>query len=116
LERLELGDQVALREDRGLRLVPVSAISHIEADDNYSQVFVAGSAAAFVRRSLTEWEKLLPERAFLRISRSLLVRLAAVREVHPESRELTLVSLEGLDVPLRLGRRAGLLLRRGLGR
>jgi two-component system LytT family response regulator len=113
--RLELDDQIALREDRGLRLVPVAAISHIEADDNYSQVFVAGAPTAFVRRSMAEWEKLLPENAFLRISRSLLIRLAAVRSVQAESRELTLVTLEGFDLPLRLGRRAGLLLRRELG-
>jgi hypothetical protein len=35
--------------------------------------------------------------------------------VQAESRELTLVTLEGFDLPLRLGRRAGLLLRRELG-
>jgi len=115
LARLQAGDQVALREDRGLRLVPVASITYIEAEDNYSQVHLTAGPAAFVRRSLAEWEKLLPDSMFLRLGRSLLIRLTAVSAVHAQSRELTLVTLKGAAEPLRLGRRAGLLLRRGLG-
>lgn len=107
-------DQVALRDDSGLRLVPVRSITHIEAEDNYTRVHLLGSSPALVRRTLAEWERSLPAAPFLRVDRSLIVRLDAVRTLCSESRDLTRLTLEGRAEPIGLGRRATARLRKAL--
>lgn len=107
-------NRVALSEDRGIRLVPTQSITHIQAVDNYTNVHLVDGPAAFIRRSLAGWEKVLPQDQFLRIDRSLLVRLGAVESLVTESRDSSLLRITGQEHPILLGRRAGLLLRRAV--
>lgn len=106
--------QVALQEDRDLRLVPLTSITHIEAQDNYTLVHLAEGRSALIRRPLVEWEQHLPKDVFLRLGRSILVRIGAIRSVDVESRDLTRITLAGSKKPILIGRRAGLLVRRAL--
>ena len=107
-------NRVALSEDRGIRLVPTHSITHIEAVDNYTNVHLLDGPAAFIRRPLSGWEKLLPQDQFLRIDRSLLVRLGAVESLVSESRDSSMLRLSGQEQPILLGRRAALILRRAV--
>jgi len=107
-------NRVALSEDRGIRLVPTQSITHIQAVDNYTNVHLLDGPAAFIRRSLSGWEKLLPQDQFLRIDRSLLVRVGAVQSLISESRDSSLLQLAGQEQPILLGRRAALVLRRAV--
>lgn len=113
---LALEDLVSLREDRGLCLVPVREITHIEAEENYTRVHRANGRPAFVRRPISEWERLLPPDHFVRVVRSLIVQLGAVRGLHPESRDRVQLTLLGQPTPLPLARRAGHRLRQALDR
>ncbi len=108
------GDLVFLRNDRALRVVPASAITHIEAEENYSRVHLADAPPMLVRRQISEWERLLPPSRFVRIDRSLLVQLAAVRALTAESRDLAHLTLLGRREPLVLARRAAVRLRQSL--
>lgn len=112
--RPPIGDLVALEEARGLRFVPISSIVHIAAEGNYTHVHLSDGPSGFVRRSLAEWEKLLSKHEFLRLDRSLLIRLGAVQHFHAESRDSASLVLKGKDVPVLLGRRAALNLRRAM--
>lgn len=112
--RLQDSDLILLKEERSTRLVPLQAVSHIKAEENYTSVFLIDAAPAFVRRTLTEWERILPEGRFLRVDRSLILRLDAVQSLHSESRDCTLVQLAGQKQPVALGRRAALNLRRAI--
>jgi two-component system LytT family response regulator len=105
---------VALNEDRGLRLVPAQSISHIQAVDNYTNVHLLDGPPAFIRRSMTAWEQSLPAGQFLRLDRSLMVRLDAVTSLASESRDSSLLWLSGQEKPILLGRKAALLLRRAM--
>lgn len=62
---------VRLKEKEGLRYVPVAAITHIDANDNYTLVHLVTGSSALVRRPLADWERELPENGFMRIGRSL---------------------------------------------
>lgn len=108
-------DVVALHDDRGLRLVPVKRITHIESDENYTRVHIEDAPPAFVRRSMLEWHRSLPEVEFLRVGRSLIVRLPAVREVQEDSRDVARVRLAGQAEPLVVARRASIRIRKALG-
>jgi two-component system LytT family response regulator len=111
---LRESDLVALRDERGLRMVPLRRITHIEAEENYTRVHVANEPPAFVRRTMLEWDRLLPEREFLRVSRSLVVQLAAVREIRSESRDVARVQLAGQPDALTVARRPSARIRQAL--
>ena len=105
---------VRLQEDRKLRVVPIAMISYIEAEGNFTRVYLAAGPPAFVRRSLAVWNRILPPSLFVRIERSMILRLAAVQQLRYDSREKAVVELEGRAHPLELRRRAALRLRQAL--
>jgi two-component system LytT family response regulator len=99
-------DTVFLRSDTTLRTAVVNAITHIEAEENYTRVHLADAPAVLIRRSMSEWEKLLPAELFVRVERSLLINRAAVRQLDRVSRDLAHAHLAGRTAPLILARRA----------
>ena len=105
---------VALRSDTGLRMVPLRRITHIESEENYTRVHIANEAPAFVRRSMSDWHRSLPATQFVRVTRSLIVQVAAVRALHTESRDVAQVHLAGQPAPLTVARRASIRIRRAL--
>jgi len=107
-------DLVALKEDRLLRMVSTTAITHVKADDNYTSVHLLEQVPAYVRRSLAEWEKILPPEKFVRVDRSLIVRVDAIQSLWAESRDSAELVISGQKKPILLGRRAALLLRRAM--
>lgn len=109
-------DIVLLRSDRNLRAAPVASITHIKAEENYTRVHLAEAPPMLIRRTLAEWEALLPAGVFARIERSLLINLRAVRSLNTRSRDEALLLLAGRDPgkPLVLARRASLRLRQAL--
>jgi two-component system LytT family response regulator len=102
---------IALDDNRGLRFVEVASISCIKSDGNYTTVYLTDGPSGFVRRTLGEWEKILPQGQFLRVDRSLLIRLDAAQEFHVESRDSASLILHGCKTPIILGRRAALKVR-----
>jgi len=112
--KLAMDDTVFLRSDRGLRVVPVGEITHIEAEENYTLVHVADGTAVLVRKGIAHWEGSLPAEAFVRVHRSLIVNHRAVRSLVAESRESARLEMVGCATPLILARRASLRLRRSL--
>jgi two-component system, LytTR family, response regulator len=77
-ERERLGFKI----DGKVVLIATADMDWLEADGNYVQVH-AGGKAHMVRETLSALEAELPARQFMRISRSVLVNLDAVRELQP---------------------------------
>jgi two-component system LytT family response regulator len=113
-ERLAEDDVVALRDERGLRMVPLRSITHIESVENYTRVYIADGPPAFVRRPMLEWHRTLPAAEFLRVGRSLILQLAAVKEITADSRDVARVRLSGQSEPLTVARRASIRIRRAM--
>lgn len=90
----------------GTDATPVDDVLWIEAIKNYSRVQVGGRRPQLVRRTMAEWESVLPAGRFGRISRSLIVQFAKVRSTQWQSRDQTLLFFKGLDEPLPIGRTA----------
>lgn len=95
--------ELALGRGRS-RNVPYAEILWIEAVQNYTRVQVAGEQPVILRRTMAEWETLLPTAEFPRISRSLFVQLPKIRSTQWQSRDQMLVLFTGLDEPLPIGR------------
>ena len=78
---LNQDDMVALREAKGLRLVPVRDLLYLQAADDYSEVHLVDGSFALVNITLRSWEARLPASDFIRIHRSSLVNLAHLQQV-----------------------------------
>jgi len=104
----DTADAVTLSGCRGrsVDVVPYTDIVWIEAVKNYSRVQARGRPARLVRRTMAEWERLLPAESFQRISRSLVVQLLAIRSTQWQSRDQSLLVFAGVPAPLPIGRTA----------
>lgn len=94
------------RRGRSIDAVSYADIVWIEAVKNYSRVQARGRPARLVRRTMAEWEKILPAESFQRISRSLVVQLPAIKSTQWQSRDQSLLVFAGVTAPLPIGRTA----------
>lgn len=95
--RLRGDDQVFLKT--GVltgRFARVSDIGVISSSSNYTEVALAGGQVLLVRRTLKEWEALLPAEDFVRAHRTVIVNTVRVVSLRRASVAVTHVQLEGL--------------------
>ena len=115
---LGLGDVVDVRlaGKTTSAAVTVGDICWIESLRNYTRVATKTPAGVLLfRRRLSDWDKVLPTKAFARVGRSYIVQLAAIDHVEWSIRAATVVTFgEGVE-PLDLGRLPGMRLREILG-
>ena len=98
-------DRILLRSGNRGRVVFVSEISGIRAEENYTDVLIVDGSTVFQRRKISEWEGLLPKPPFFAPHRSLIVNLRAVSDLVLDSRAQIFFKLEGHPDPFRLGQR-----------
>jgi two-component system, LytTR family, response regulator len=75
--------RLAVKEENGIVFVPVDQILWMEAADKYVEVHTADRRQHIVRHTIQSLEDSLDPKQFVRIHRSILVRKAAVRGLHP---------------------------------
>ncbi|MBN8710207.1 MAG: hypothetical protein BGO12_19950 [Verrucomicrobia bacterium 61-8] len=107
-------DRVFLYSDLEVRVVLATDITHIEAEGNYCRVHMANKESLLVRRAMTEWKRLLPERYFLRVNRSTLINLYAVEKILPLPNHHATVSFIGGSGTIELSRIPSRRLRKGV--
>ena len=105
---LTIADKVALFRERGrtVELVPVADIIWVEALQNYTRLQLRGGKPIVLKRTLAEWQAILPPDHFGRIGRSLIIQLARLRSTRWQSRDETLLVFEGVENTLPIGRSA----------
>ena len=79
---------LAIKTQEGIRVVPVSEVSRIEADGNYCYLHQTSGRRITISKTLKTVSELLPEKHFLRPHASHLIRLSDIRMV--ATNELTL--------------------------
>lgn len=100
-----LKTRVSLSNCQKLRVVDLDQIVMIEALGAYSKVTLRDEPISVVLlRSISEWEERLPSVYFSRIERSIIIQSSLLKKIERESRDKTLVTLDGLAVKLTVGR------------
>ena len=107
-------DCVFLEDGKKCRVVFVSEICGIKAEENYTDILLSDGSLFCMRRTISEWSQRLPTSIFFSPHRSLIVRLSAVTDLVLESRQELKFRLSGHSDIFRLGREAGSRLRRAL--
>ncbi|MEM0996315.1 MAG: LytTR family DNA-binding domain-containing protein [Bacteroidota bacterium] len=75
--RAEL-DKIAVPDANGFELLPMREIVRLEADSNYTSIFIRGGQRKLVTRALRYFEELLPVREFFRVHASHMVQLKCI--------------------------------------
>jgi len=96
---------------RDAETVPLAEIAWVQASRNYSRVQLAGRRPLLVRRTMAEWDELLPAIAYGRLDRSLIVNVALIQATQWQSRHQSLIFFRGVVEPLPIGRAATLRLK-----
>ena len=101
---LELRDFVLLREKTSLRMVEAGEICAVEAEADYTHIFLADGHKAFLRKRMSSWEEELPAPPFFKISRRLLLNTERIKQIVANDRENAEIHLRGMTKPLPLSR------------
>jgi two-component system, LytTR family, response regulator len=75
-------DRLAVKSHGRIVFVRLTDIDMVEAADNYVKLYV-GNETHMLRETLTALEEKLPPSQFVRISRSTIVNIESVKELHP---------------------------------
>ncbi|GAB5559234.1 MAG: LytTR family DNA-binding domain-containing protein [Synoicihabitans sp.] len=108
-------DRVLLKNDRGVRFVPLGDLVAIVSSDNYTDVAVADGSHFLVRRPLSAWEEALSGDSFLRVHRQAIINLDQIERMDsPPGGQLTL-QMRGMNEPVLCSHRRAAELRRQVG-
>lgn len=84
---LTLSDQILVKLDSATeRFVCLDEISSVSASQNYTQVVLVSGEKLFVRRTMKVWEDMLPQHAFGRVHRTVIVALGQIERIVRHSR------------------------------
>jgi two-component system LytT family response regulator len=101
---LDMRDFVLLREKTSLRMVEAGEICAVEAEADYTHIFLADGYKAFLRKRMSQWEEELPAPPFFKISRRLLLNTQRIKQIVANDRESAEIHLRGMAKPLPLSR------------
>jgi two-component system LytT family response regulator len=112
---LGVRDRICLRHGGQTVVAALDRVLALEADGDFTRVFVAGEAPMLICQKLGAYERELPAPPFLRVDRSLILNVPAITRTQRQSRDEERVWIDGLEEPFVLGRAARQRLREALG-
>ena len=71
---------ILINHSKGFTLVDVKDIVWLEADDNYTNLYLQGQKKIIASKTLREFEAILPTAEFFRIHRSSLINISYIKE------------------------------------
>lgn len=105
-------DRICLQTPGRTLVAHLSEVAALQADGDFTKVYVAGEKPLMICQSLRHFESVLPKPPFLRLDRSLLMNLDRVREMEGTSRDHADITVEGVGAPFSVGRQGRLRLRK----
>ncbi len=99
-------DRIDLQGDKKRRFAYLAEISGIDGWGNYSIVRFIDGDHLMMRRSMTEWEAILPKKMFCRPHRSVFINVDAIESISIIGKDKMQVTIKGFPKTVQLGRRA----------
>lgn len=88
---------IMLYHHKGFTIIDISEIVWIEANDNYSNIYLSDGRKILMSKSLKDIESFLPETEFFRIHRSASISVNHVKEYNNDKNEILLS--DGSHIP-----------------
>jgi two-component system LytT family response regulator len=99
---LGLDDFLLLRDGSKAMMVKTVEITAIESDGDYTRILLDKESPLLMKRPLSHWEKLLPQKLFYKVSRRLLVNTQKVSKVTKRDTSTWELHLENIKTPILL--------------
>lgn len=99
-------DKICLRTPGRTMIVPVERIVALQADGDFTRVFVEGESSWLICQSIGRYERELPAGLFARLDRSLMINRERVVKTEQATRARRVLWLDGVAEPFELGRAA----------
>jgi DNA-binding response OmpR family regulator len=94
---LKIGDQP--------QILKINEILFISAENQYSSVNLCTGKSLLIRKSISGWESILPEKEFLRIHRSTIINMEYIVKMGKWDNASLLVYLQSVDKPFIISKR-----------
>jgi DNA-binding LytR/AlgR family response regulator len=104
-------DKIFVQVNNKTHFITISEISYITAEKQYSAVNLSDGKSYLLRKSLSVWEKLLPEKKFLRIHRSTIINIDYLVKMETWYNSSFILYLKNVDKPFIISRRYSMKLR-----
>lgn len=108
-------DHLCLNSGGRTFIVPVRQILALHAEGDFTRFQIEGQPSVLMGYNLGRYEAMLPQPAFVRLSRSLIVQITRVESLTAESRDAWRLQLRGATEPIELRRVAAARLKSLLG-
>lgn len=95
---------VLVAEVKTTEKISIDAIECVFSDKVHSKVFLKDAGILRVRKSLNEWEQILPSKIFIRINRSAIINLNYVKKICKSGNQTLRISMQNYDTPLVMSR------------
>jgi two-component system LytT family response regulator len=99
-------DRICLRTPQRTAVVQIPSIPALQADGDFTRIYLKDSVALLICQQLGHYEKLLPTPPFVRLDRSLIVNLESVIRIDRKSRDAAKLIIDGVPAGFPLGRTA----------
>jgi len=99
-------DRICLRTPERTLVATLGSVAALEAEGDFTRVFVAGEPPLLICRKLGGYERALPSPPFVRLDRSLIVNTDLVAAAEHRSRDDAKLRLRGVAHEFSLGRAA----------
>lgn len=99
-------DRICFKTPQRTVIAESKSILALEADGDFSRIYIEGETPVMICHNLSYYEKVLPSPPFLRLDRSLLINKERVKSIEPMGNDQANLTLSGLEKPFVLGRTA----------
>lgn len=99
-------DRICLRTPGRTLMAVLSEVSALEADGDFTRVYVPAEQPLMICQTLGTYEQSLPSPPFLRLDRSLMLNLKRISKIEHLSRDETRIYLTGIRHTFSVGRKA----------
>jgi DNA-binding LytR/AlgR family response regulator len=104
-------DKIFVQVNSKTHLLGISEISFITAEKQYSSINLSDGKSYLLRKSLNDWEKILPEKKFLRIHRSTIINIDYLTKMETWYNSGFILYLKNVEKPFIISRRYSMKLR-----
>jgi DNA-binding LytR/AlgR family response regulator len=104
-KQLGLDDRIFVTVDDKPVFLKIADIVRINSSGDYSNILTIDKSKLFVRKTMKEWEQILPEKYFARIHRTTIINLEAVEKIEKWFNQAYRVFLKSCTEPFIISRR-----------
>jgi two-component system LytT family response regulator len=98
------GDRLLVTSGSYLNFVKINSIATITAAGDYSLIRTGDGREFIDSKTMSEWEKRLPDNHFVRINRSTIINFDSIEKTEQRSVNLVLITVKGIPKPFRISR------------